>query len=155
MRSVAYRTPNASGDPLLRRWRGWLFVIPVISIAGFTASVLYGTPARLPGVALGLPLLLHLERAAALLAVLAGVTVFAYMTSLGHLPSQLGNIGYSTVDRQRELDRQVIELRKEIETRFAPLEQGSQASDQAVLLIQSDLADLDHRLADLEAKADG
>ncbi|HLM87193.1 MAG TPA: hypothetical protein VK272_13500 [Solirubrobacteraceae bacterium] len=130
-------------------------MIPVISIAGFTASVLYGTPARLPGVALGLPLLLHLERAAALLAVLAGVTVFAYMTSLGHLPSQLGNIGYSTVDRQRELDRQVIELRKEIETRFAPLEQGSQASDQAVLLIQSDLADLDHRLADLEAKADG
>jgi hypothetical protein len=131
---------------LLARWRGWLIVIPVVSIAGFTASVLYGTPAKLPGVAPGFPLLLDLERAAALLAVLAGVAVFAYMTSLGHMPSQLGNIGYSTVDRQRELDRQVTELRREIGTRLEPLEQDSQASDQALLLIRSDLADLDHRL---------
>ena len=154
MCSMTYGTPTAPGDPLLRRWRGWLVVISVISIAGFTTSVLYGTPAKLPGVALGFPLLLHLERAAALLAVLAGVAVFAYMTSLGHLPSQLGNIGYATVDRQHALDRQVTELRQEIGTRLGPLEQGSRARDQAALLIQTDLAELNHRLADVEAKVD-
>jgi len=155
MCSMAYGTPTVTGDPLLRRWRGWLVMIPVISIAGFTASVLYGTPVKLPGVALGFPLLLHLERAAALLAVLAGVAVFAYMTSLGHLPSQLGNIGYSTVDRQHALDRQVIELRKEIRTRLEPLDRGRRASNQALLLIRRDLADLNRRLADLETEAEG
>lgn len=77
MCSVAYGTPTAPGDPLLRRWRGWLVVIPVISIAGFTASVRYGTPAKLP-----------------------------------------------------------------------------RARDQAALLIQTDLAELNHRLADVEAKVD-
>jgi hypothetical protein len=151
---MTYGTPTAPGDPLLRRWRGWLVVISVVSLAGFTTSVLYGTPAKLPGVALGFPLLLHLERAAALLAALAGVAVFAYMTSLGHLPSQLGNIGYATVDRQHALDRQVTELRQEIGTRLGLLERSRQASNQALLLIRSDLADLDRRLATLETQAD-
>ena len=68
--------------------------------------MLYGTPAKLPGVALGFSMLLHLERAGAVLAVVSVVAIFAYMTSLGHLPSQFGNvIGYPVADRQHELER--------------------------------------------------
>jgi len=81
-------------------------VIPGTYVAGFAASVLYGVPARLPGVALGFPVLLDLERAGAVFAVVAVVSIFAYMTSLGHLPSQFGNvIGYPITDRQHELER--------------------------------------------------
>jgi hypothetical protein len=88
-------TSNPHRAALLPRWHGWLILIPGIYMAGFVASVLYGVPAKLPGVALGFPVLLDLERAGAVLAVAAVVSIFAYMTSLGHLPSQVGNvIGY-------------------------------------------------------------
>src|ERR1700690_2940175 len=86
---------DPSSGPLLPRWRGWLIVIPGIYAGGFVASVLYGAPAKLPGGALGFPVLLHLERAGAVLAAVSVVSTFAHMTSLGHLPSQFGNmIGY-------------------------------------------------------------
>jgi hypothetical protein len=89
-------TPHRAA--LLPRWRGWLIVIPGIYMACFVTSVLYGVPAKLPGVALGFPVLLDLERAGAVLAMAAVVSIFAYMTSLGHLPSQVGNvIGYPPV----------------------------------------------------------
>ncbi len=94
MCSMAYKDSDQASGPLLERWHGWFIVIPGLCIACFVFSVLYGTPAKLPGVALGFPVLLHLERAAAVLAVIAVVSIFAYMTSLGYLPSQLGNIGY-------------------------------------------------------------
>lgn len=139
---------------LLTRWRGWLILIPGICITCFVASLLYGTPAKLPGVALGFPVLLHLERAVAVLAVIAVVSIFAYMTSLGYLPNQLGNIGYSAVGRQHVLDRHVAELKQTIESRLRPLEQGQRASYQALTLIRRDLAELDRRLTALETKRD-
>jgi len=151
---MASKDPVLPSGPQLRRWRGWLFLIPGICIASFVASLLYGTPAKLPGVALGFPVLLHFERAAAVLAVIAVVSIFAYMTSLGHLPSQLGNIGYSAVGRQHELDGHVAELRQTIEGRLGPLEQGRDASYQGLTLIRSDLAELDRRLTALETRQD-
>jgi len=103
-------------------------------------------------VALGFPLLLHLERAAAVVGVLGGVAVVAYLTSRGYLPSQLGNIGYPVVGRQHELERRVAELGQGIEGRLGPLEEGRQASDEALALISSDLQQLDGRLEALERK---
>lgn len=142
---------NPYRDPLLPRWRGWLIVIPGIFAAGFPASVLYGVPAQLPGVALGLPVLLDIERAGAVLAVAAVVSIFAYMTSLGHLPSQVGNvIGYPAADRQLELVRWTEELDQRIEHRLVPLEEGKQVSDKVLPVIAERLAALDRRVNEIK-----
>jgi len=136
---------------LLPRWRGWLIVIPGIFIAGFVASVLYGVPAKLPGVALGFPLLLDLERVVAVLAVAAVVSIFAYMTSLGHLPSQVGNvIGYPAADRQHELERLTAELDRRIERRLIPLEDGKRVSDEVLPVITEQLTALYRRLNEIK-----
>jgi len=138
---------------LLRRWRGWLVVVPGIYVAGLVASVLYGTSAKLPGVALGFPVLFHLERAGAVLAVVSGVAIFAYMTSLGHLPSQFGNvIGYSIADRQNDIQRLTAELKQKIEHRLAPLEQGTRASDELLLITMEQLTALDRRVDAVETR---
>lgn len=142
--------------PLLPRWRGWLIVIPGIYAAGFVASVLYGVPARLPGVALGFPVLLDFERAGAVLAVLAVVSIFAFMTSLGHLPSQVGNvIGYPVADRQHELEQLTVELDGRIERRLAPVEEGKRMSDEVLPVIIEQLTALDRRLNAIEIRPPG
>lgn len=128
-------------------------MIPGIYAGGFVSSVLYGAPARLPGVALGFPVLLHLERAGAVLAVVSVVSTFAYMTSLGHLPSQLGNvIGYSVADRQHELEHLTAELRGRIEHRLVLLEAGKRASDELLPVIGKQLTALDRRVDAVETK---
>jgi hypothetical protein len=148
--------PKGSGSLsilLLPRWRGWLIVIPGIYVGGFVASVLYGTPAKLPGVALGFPMLLHLERAGAVLAVVSVVSIFAYMTSLGHLPSQFGNvIGYPVADRQHELERLTAEFGRRIERRLVPLEEGKRASDEVLPVIAEQLTALDRRVDAVETR---
>lgn len=145
--------PNPSSDPLLPRWRGWLIVIPGIYAGGFVASVLYGAPAKLPGVALGFPALLHLERAGAVLAAVSVVSTFAYMTSLGHLPSQFGNvIGYSVADRQHELEGSIAELGRRTERRLIPLEEGKRADNEALPVIAGQLTALDRRVDAVEAR---
>ncbi len=138
---------------LLPRWRGWLIVIPCLYVGGLVASVLYGTPAKLPGVALGFPTLLHLERAGAVLAVVSVVSIFSYMTSLGHLPSQFGNvIGYPIADRQHELERSTTELDRRIERRLVPLEEGKRASDEVLPGIAEQLTALDRRIDAVETR---
>ena len=114
----------------------------MIAVVG---SALYGTPAKLPGVALGLPLLLDLERAAAVLAVTAGVLIFALLTSRGHLPTQFGNVAYPAVGRQEELTRRVAELDQRLERRPVPLEEGSRTNNEALPLITSELTELSAR----------
>jgi hypothetical protein len=138
---------------LLPRWRGWLIMIPGIYVGGFAASVLYGTPTKLPGVALGFPMLLHLERAGAVLAVVSVVSIFAYMTSLGHLPSQFGNvIGYTVADRQHELEQLSAEVDRRIKRRLVPLEEGKRASDAVLPVIAEQLTALDRRVDAVETK---
>jgi hypothetical protein len=145
---------NAHRGALLPRWRGWLIVIPGIYMASFVASVLYGVPANLPGVALGFPVLLDLERAGAVLAMTAVVSIFAYMTSLGHLPSQVGNvIGYPTADRQHELERLTAELDRRIERRLVPLEDGKRVSDEVLPVIIEQLTALDRRVNEIKPLA--
>jgi len=109
------------GEELLRPSRVWLLAIPSAYAVAVSGSVLYGTPAKLPGVALGLPLLLDLERAAAVLAAIASVLIFALLTSRGHLPTQFGNLAYPAVGRQQESTRHVVELDQRLERRLVPL----------------------------------
>jgi hypothetical protein len=144
---------NLQRGPLLPRWRGWLIVIPGIYVASFTASILYGVPFKLPGVALGFPLLLDLERAGAVLAVVAVVSIFAFMTSLGHLPSQVGSvIGYPVADRQHELERVTAELDRRIERRLVPLEEGKRVSDEVLPVITEQLIAIDRRINAVEGQ---
>jgi hypothetical protein len=103
--------------PLPASW--WWFWLIVVSYAILVAAsaVFYGTPKNLPGIALGAPALLQMERGAAGLAVVAAVSIFAYLTRLGHLPTQFGNVGYEALEsrqeegesRQREADRVTAE----------------------------------------------
>ena len=98
-------------------------------------------------------MLLHLERAGAVLAAVSGVAIFAYMTSLGHLPSQVGNvIGYSIADRQDDLQRVAAELEQEIERRLVPLEEGSRASDELLPVMMERLTALDRRIDAVETR---
>ena len=98
--------------PLKPSW-WWFVLISASYAAALVASLCYGAPKHLPGIALGLPVLLHLERAGAMVAVVAAVAVVAYLTRLGHLPTQLANVGYADLesrqkegeDRQQEAER--------------------------------------------------
>jgi hypothetical protein len=141
------------GEELLRPSRVWLLAIPSAYAVAVGASVLYGMPAKLPGVALGLPLLLDLERAAAVLVVTAGVLIFALLTSRGHLPTQFGNVAYPAVGRQQESTRHVIELDQRLERRLAPLEDGGRATDEALGLVARELKELTGRLDTLEDRS--
>ena len=126
--------------PPLKPWRGWLWVVGVGYAAALLVSILYGTPHALPGVALGLPMLLQIERAAAVIGVLAAVATVAYLTSLGYLPTQLGNIGYPDLGgRQHELEQRVASLATAVGGRLALLEQGKERTDEAVKLIAEQL----------------
>lgn len=63
------------------------------TMATVTATVLEGTPGYLPGVAMGSPVLLHAERALALLAVtVAGMSILVQVTR-GRLPIELSTSG--------------------------------------------------------------
>jgi ABC-type branched-subunit amino acid transport system permease subunit len=128
-------------------------VIPGIYIGGFVASVLYGMPAKLPGVALGFPVLFDCERAGAALGVVSVVSIFAYMTSLGHLPSQFGNvIGYSAVAGQHDLEGVTAGSDGQIESRLAQLEQNERTSEGMLAVIKERLNALDSRFDVVETE---
>jgi hypothetical protein len=131
-----------------------LVVIPLVYACAFVGSVLYGTPAELPGVALGLPLLLDLERAAAVLAAFALVSIFAILTSRGHLPTRFGNVGYPDIGRQHELEQRVAELNRRLNRRFGSLETRMRESDASLPVIVKALETIDSRLRLLEDRLD-
>lgn len=86
-----------------------------------------GTPAAedLPIVALGWPLLLHLERGAAVVAVLAVVAVVGWRASKGEMPTRFANIEYRVDGATDSID--------EIRTRLAWLEFEAMMRDEPPL----------------------
>jgi hypothetical protein len=64
-----------------------------VAIIALVVSILEGTPAHLPGVALGSPILLHAERALALLAVTVAVASIVVQAARGRLPIELSTSG--------------------------------------------------------------
>ena len=95
----------------------------VIAAAGVLAlSFAAGTPetGELPEVALGWPLLFHVERTGALTAILAGLVVVGWRASRGELPTRFANIEYrveGTNATIRELQKQVTRLEFQLELR--------------------------------------
>jgi len=84
----------------------WWRPIPALALLAVAAvlSTTAGTPDRLPGVALGWSLLLHLERGAVLVAGLAFVILIGARATLGHFPFRLGQIEYAVAEMNQQIE---------------------------------------------------
>jgi hypothetical protein len=63
--------------------------LAALLFAGVVVSLIEGSPERLPGVALGSDVLLHVERAAAIFAILVALMSVLREAARGRLPTQL------------------------------------------------------------------
>lgn len=149
-------TEQAEKTPLPRSW--WWFCLIVVVYAAFVViSVHIGVPKKLPGVALGAPALLDLERAAAGLVALAAVVIFACVARLGHLPSRADNVASYRATTKRvahydqEIARRAGESSEKSAARLVPLEDSATASAAAIALIEPLLSAHHQRLAALES----
>ena len=121
-------TANGAWGPRVTR-RALAGAVAVV-IATVTGSVIEGTPHQLPGVALGSPVLLHAERALALLAVTAAALSILVQAARGRLPIELSTSGLryeaeaaddaaaAAADLQEQLDdlgRLVVELAERLD----------------------------------------
>lgn len=135
-----------------RRWLAGILGLYVVLVV---LSVCLGVPKKLPGIALGSAALLDIERAAAGLAILAAISIFAFQTSRGELPTQLGNFaGYpdpaARQSREDEVNRRVVERLENLERRVVPVENAVKAAEYEISLATRALADHEQRLVDLE-----
>lgn len=90
-------------------------------------SLQAGMPAELPDVAMGWGLLLHVERATALVAGLGAVFLIAWRASRGDFPIRFGQIEYAVREaardataREQALQRRVSVLEDVVELRDSP-----------------------------------
>lgn len=69
-------------------------------IAAFASSVVAGTPGAedLPAVALSWPALFHLERAIALVSLIAAAALVGWRASRGELPSRVGQLEWKIAE---------------------------------------------------------
>lgn len=89
-----------------------------VAIVALVVTIIEGMPARLPGVALGSPILLHAERALALLAVAAATASIVVQAARGRVPIELSTSGLryeaeaadNTAAAMAELQEQFDEL---------------------------------------------
>ena len=84
----------------------WWRPIPALMLltVAVVLSTTGGTPGHLPGVALGWPLLLHLERGVVLVAGLALVILIGTRATLGHFPFRLGQIEYAVAEMNEQFE---------------------------------------------------
>ena len=68
-------------------------VVVALAVAATVVSLVEGTPARLRGLALGSPVLLHAERAVALLALVVAALSVVFQAARGRLPVELSTSG--------------------------------------------------------------
>jgi hypothetical protein len=151
----AHPTTRSDHTPLPPSW-GWfgLIVVSYISLVAASA-VFYGTPKKLPGIALGASALLQMERGAAGLAAIAIVCIFAYLTRLGQLPTQIANVASypdttAAVDLEQEVARRVAERTENLERRIFLLEEAAKSAIPSDRLVAQIFAEHDRRLDELE-----
>ena len=98
------------------RWRPLvrLAVVACVGGAAFWASVGAGVPARLPDVAMGWTLLIHVERAATLLAAIGAVVLVGWRASRGDFPIRFGQVEYAVRGAARDLDAKNEALEKRL-----------------------------------------
>ena len=107
-------------EPPSRKHR-WAYraAIALIALAATFASYSYGAPpaSNGPGVALGWPALLHVERAAAFLGVVSLGALVGWRASMGRLPIKIPYLEY-----EAELARETDEALGRLEQRLDQLE---------------------------------
>ena len=86
---MALRPPHADPDPLERHYVARAVVLVALLMSGVASVISLGDGFRqgLPGVALGSPFLLHVERALVVGAGVAAVLIFAIRGWVGYFPS--------------------------------------------------------------------
>jgi hypothetical protein len=93
--------------------------LAALLFAGVVVSLIEGSPERLPGVALGSDVL-HVERAAAIFAILVALTSVLREAARGRLPTQLTTAGLAyeadvaAAEAAEDLQRQLDELREQV-----------------------------------------
>lgn len=87
----------------------WWRPIPALVLLSLAVvlSSAAGTPSELPGVALGWPLLLHLERAAVLVAGSALLMLVGARATKGQFPFKFGQIEYAVEQAATRMNRTV------------------------------------------------
>jgi len=87
--------PPQPKDPLEHIWPGRVVVLVtgLMGLLVLAASATRDAPSDLPGIALGAPALLHLERALVVSAVVAGSFIFLVRGWAGYFPSKLSTTG--------------------------------------------------------------
>ena len=100
--------------------------------SGVALSATQGTPDELPALSLEWGLLLHMERAALLIATTCAVLLIGFRALNGRFPMRLGQIEYSTGGREQELDT-VYHLQEErlraVETQLGMWSASSKPSE--------------------------
>ena len=84
-------------------WRRPIPALALLTVA-VALSATAGTPNELPGVALGWPLLLQLERAVVLVAGLGLVVLVGVRATMGRFPVRLGQVEYATSQAMSDFD---------------------------------------------------
>jgi len=146
---------QAEKTSLPRSW--WWFCLVVVLYAAFIAvSVHVGVPKKLPGVALGSPALLYIERASVALVAVAAVFILAAATRLGRLPSRPRSAGTAAtakrgVQYDQEIARRAGQNGEKAAARLVALENGARASAEAIALTEPVLSAHSQRLAALES----
>jgi hypothetical protein len=103
----------------------WLGLLTTLVVMGsLTWSVLAGTPAELPGIALGSEAIFHLQRAFAATLVYLLLAVVLIRSWDGDLPSELGTAGlkYTVTEVKRETELALTELIADAEQSRARIE---------------------------------
>ena len=96
--------------------------LALLLVAAVAVSLIEGVPARLPGVALGSDVLLHVERAAAIFAIVVAIASVLREAERGRLPTQLTTAGLAyeadvaAAEAAERLQGQLDELRGQLQT---------------------------------------
>jgi hypothetical protein len=113
-------------------------------------------PDKTPGRGSRLASLARHGAGTALLAAIAAVWIFAFLTSRGDLPIGFGNLTYPPgVSREHELELRVAELGEVLDERLTLLEQGKATADEALPILTRELLDLRERLQAIERQRGG
>lgn len=135
-------------DPLERLWRGRAVVL----VAGLTVLLVFavsaagGAPSDLPGVALGSPALLHIERALLVGASIAGSFIFLIRGWAGYFPSKFSTTGAEYLARSSA--NNAIEQGDELAEAVAGMRRRHLA---LVESLRTDIRALEQRMSVLDA----
>jgi hypothetical protein len=108
----------------------YLGPLVVLVLAGAVVTLVEGTPDRLPAVALGSTVLLHVLRAGALFAIVFVVATVVARAGAGRLPTQLSTsgIGYDA-EETRETTTALAELQQQVDDQQAALDRLAEQLD--------------------------